>query len=68
MSKISKVNAFKTMVDYIDADNYNMANEVFRIINRSQNNDKKNNIISKYIKLQNKKEEKLFKEEDIIED
>lgn len=66
MSKISKVNAFKTMVEYVDSDNYGAANEVFKIINRSQNNDKKNNIISKYIKLRGKKEERLFKAEFII--
>lgn len=66
MSKISKINAFRTMVEYVESDNYSVANEVFKIINRSQNNDKKNNIISKYIKLQGKKEEKLFKEEFII--
>lgn len=67
MSKISKVDAFKTMVEYIDCDKKDMANDVFKIINRSQNQDKKNNIISNYIELQ-KKEEKYFKQELIIKE
>lgn len=65
MSKISKVDAFKTMVQYIECDRNDMANAVFKIINRSQNQDRKNNVISNYIELQ-KKEEKYFKDELII--
>ena len=67
MSKISKVNAFTTMVEYIDCDKTQIANDIFKIINRSQNQDKKNNVISNYIQLQ-KKEEKYFKKEFIIEE
>lgn len=67
MSKISKINAFKTMVEYIDCNKSDTANEIFKIINRSQIQDKKNNIISNYIQLR-KKEERYFETEFIIED
>ena len=61
------MNAFQTMVEYIDCDKNDIANDIFKIINRSQNQDKKNNIITDYIELQ-KKEEKYFKEELLIKD
>lgn len=67
MSKISKMDAFKTMVEYIDCNKNDTANDIFKIINRSQNQDKKNNIISNYIELQ-KKEEKYFREELLIKE
>lgn len=61
MSKISKVNAFTTMVEYIDSGRTQIANDIFKIINRSQNQDKKNNVISSYIRLQKKKKNILKK-------
>lgn len=67
MSKISKLNAFTTMVEYIDCGKTQIANDIFKIINRSQKQDKKNNVISSYISL-TKKEEKYFKEEFIIKE
>ncbi len=67
MSKISKLNAFTTMVEYIDCGETQIANDIFKIINRSQNQDKKNNVISSYISL-TKKEEKYFKEKFIIKE
>ena len=67
MSKISKLNAFATMVEYIDCGKTQIANDIFKIINRSQNQDKKNNVISSYISL-TKKEEKYFKEDFIIKE
>lgn len=65
MSKISKMDAFKTMVEYLNCNKNDIANDIFKIINRSQNQDKKNNIISNYIELQ-KKEERYFSEELLI--
>lgn len=65
MSKISKMGAFKTMVEYLNCNKNDIANDIFKIINRSQNQDKKNNIISNYIELQ-KKEERYFSEELLI--
>ena len=65
MSKISKMNAFKTMVEYLNCNKNDIAKDIFKIINRSQNQDKKNNIISNYIELQ-KKEERYFSEELLI--
>lgn len=67
MSKISKLNAFTTMVEYIDCGETQIANDIFKIINRSQKQDKKNNVISSYISL-TKKEEKYFKEKFIIKE
>lgn len=59
MAKISKIDAFKTMVEYIEYDKNDIANEIFKIINRSQTQDKKKNIVSMYINL-SRKEEKYF--------
>lgn len=67
MSKVSKVDAFNTMVEYINNQKYDTANILFKIINRSQNIDRKNNTISSYIELQ-KKEEKYFREELLIKE
>lgn len=68
MTKISKVNAFKTMVEYIECNKYDIANEILKIITWSQEKDKKNNTISDYIEIKSKKEEKYFKKEFIIKD
>lgn len=59
MAKISKIDAFKTMVECIEYDKNDIANEIFKIINRSQTQDKKNNVVSMHINL-NRKEEKYF--------
>lgn len=66
MSRILKVDALNTMVEYINSNNYEAANEILKIISRSQVKDKKNNIISDYMELNSKKEEKYFKKELII--
>lgn len=68
MSKILIVDAFKTMVDYVNSNNYDKANEVMRIISRSQEQDRKNNVLSNYIELKGKKDEKYFNKELIIID
>jgi len=67
MYKISKTDAFETVVKYMDDDNYNSANAVMKIINRSINHDRKKNILSDYIKL-NQKEEKYFEKKLLILD
>ena len=66
MSKISKADAFKEMAKKMDSNMYDVANEIFKIINKSQNNDKKNNIASDYIEIQ-KKDERLFNKDKIIQ-
>lgn len=66
MSKISKADAFKEMAKNMDSNMYDVANEIFKIINKSQNNDKKNNIASDYIEIQ-KKDERLFNKDKIIQ-
>ncbi len=66
MSKISKADAFKEMAKNMDSNMYDVANEIFKIINKSQNNDKKNNIASDYIEIQ-KKDERLFNKDEIIQ-
>lgn len=65
MCKISKINAFKTVVRYMDADNYNSANAVMKIIDRSISHDRKNSMLSDYIKL-NQKEKKYFEKKLLI--
>lgn len=65
MYKIFKIDAFKTVVKYMDDDNYNSANAVMNIISRSINHDKKNNIFSEFIKL-NEKEKKYFESKKLI--
>lgn len=56
MSKISKMDAFKTMVEYLNCNKNDIANDIFKIINRSQNQDKK--IILYQIILNYKKKKK----------
>lgn len=65
MYKISKTDAFETVVKYMDDDNYNYANAVMKIINRSINHDRKKNVLSDFIKL-NQKEEKYFEKKMLI--
>ena len=65
MYKISKIDAFQTVVKYIDNDNYNFANAVMKIINRSINHDKKKKLLSDFIIL-NPKEEKYFEKNILI--
>ena len=61
MSKISKMIAFECVAKAIDQGDYNTANEILTIINRSINKDKKNNVFTEDIELISKKEERYFK-------
>ena len=54
------------MVSYLSSNDYDVANEIMSIIMKSQAKDKKNNVISNYIELKGKKEEKYFNENLII--
>ena len=65
MYKISKLDAFQTVVKYIDKDNYKSANAVMKIISRSMNRDKRKKILSDFIIL-NPKEEKYFEKKMLI--
>lgn len=66
MSKILKMDALRVMVSYLSSNDYDVANEIMSIIMKSQAKDKKNNVISNYIELKGKKEEKYFNENLII--
>lgn len=61
MSKISKMAAFRCMVEAIDNNDYQTANEIMEIIYDSIENNKKNNIFSSEIELSGLKEEQYFK-------
>ena len=65
MYKISKIDAFQTVVKYIDNDNYKSANAVMKIISRAMTRDKKKKILSDFIIL-NLKEEKYFEKKMLI--
>lgn len=66
MYKISRVIALSEIMEKIEENNYEKANQMMAIVAKSMKNDKKNNQYSHFIPLKNKKEALLF--ENYIED
>lgn len=66
MAKILKMDAFEAVVESINNDKYEIANAIMGIISRSQEQDRRNNIFSDYIELNNKNEEMYFKVDKIL--
>ena len=60
MSTISRFDAFREVIGAVDNGEIDKANEMMKIIMRTIDTDKENVKTTKYIQLQNKKEEKLF--------
>ncbi len=62
MSKVVRMEAIKQVVKAMEMGDKEKADKMFRVISDRFSKDKKNNTVSEYIELQNKKEEQLFRD------